>query len=201
MNGRNQDELGYYTRPKSLTKVHFLNPRHCEIKLEDVSFHLARSRRFNNGIDLSVAEHSVLMANWFLEGNATEFGGVEKQYKFARQSLIHDTNEYLFGDIPATIKKMLPDYEKFEKPFEQFMFLHFGVEYPMYPEVKLLDRRMCSTEQKVLRGHEPDTYEEPILEDVTFHLWGWEEAENNFLVLFNYLFPDYKDTEDEHCSA
>lgn len=191
MNGLNHDELGYYTRPRSLTKVHFQNPRRCEILLSDVAYHLSRSCRFNNAIEphYSVSEHSILMAQHMLQWGKEDL---------AKQCLMHDANEYLFGDIPATIKKLLPDYKLWEEPFEQFILTHFGLPYKLDPRIKKLDRQMCSTEQLVLRGHEPDTYvEEGTLEkEITFQLWDWQTAQSEFLMLFNMLFPDYQDVKE-----
>jgi uncharacterized protein len=190
----NTDELGMYTRPRSLIKVHFLNPRPCEIRLSDIAYHLARSCRFNNAIEphYSVAEHSVLMANYMWEKKGS--------IAFAQEALVHDCHEYLFGDIPATIKKLMTEYKEWENQFDHFLLPHLGLDRPIRNEVKLLDRRMCATEQLVLRGHQPDTYdgeENVTLEnDITFCCWSWEEAQAQFLIMFNLLFPEYKDVEE-----
>lgn len=199
MNGLNHDELGYYTRPRSLTKVHFQNPRRCEILLSDVAYHLARSCRFNNAIEphYSVAEHSILMAQYFLTIDLTKEEYNDRE-NLACQALMHDANEYLFGDIPATIKKLLPDYKLWEEPFERFVLNHFGLDGKLDPRVKKLDRQMCSTEQLILRGHEPDTYvEEGTLEHhIIFQLWDWQTAQSEYLMLFHMLFPDYQDVTE-----
>ncbi len=188
-----------YTRPRSLTKVHFKNPRRCEILIADVAYHLARDGRYNNSIapHYSVAEHSVLMAHYFL----LQYNELDEKERneLARQALMHDAGEYLFGDVPAPIKVMLPDYKIWEDMFDRFVWTHFGLPEILDPRVKELDMMMCSTEQKVLRGHDPDTYlETPTLEEIVgFQLWDWKQAESEFLLMFHRLFPDYKDIEDD----
>lgn len=185
-NWRNLDDNGQYTRTYSLTKVHFLDPKPNEIKIDDIAYHLAKSGRYNHGIDphYSVAEHSILMANWFLERNEREL---------AQQSLVHDTPEYLFGDVPAPLKRLLPDYNKWEDTFEAFLLPILGVNYPLDHRVKELDRRICATEQIVLRKNESPSYHDMALNDIHFHLWHWQTAKSEFLLMFHTLFPDYKD--------
>lgn len=192
----NLDELGPYTRTISLTKVHFFNPRACEIKIDDVAHHLAKSGRFNNGIDphYSVAEHSVLMAHWFLNVFP---GTLATRTLFAQYASVHDTGEYLFGDLPAPLKKFLPDFNKFQTGFDSFMLKHFGLLGTLPEEVDIIDKRFCATEQRILRRHEPDTYSMlSALEDVVFHCWSWQEAKDQFLILFSELFPNYRDTDE-----
>lgn len=186
--GKNIDELGPYTRPRSLTKVHFMSFYPNEIKIDDISYHLARACRFGNAIEphYSVAEHSIMMANMFIER--------DDDLILARQALMHDAAEYLFTDLPAPIKKFCPDYEKLMDTFEAKLMAHFGVQFPYDPKIKNLDKIMCSTEQLVLRGHQPDTYDdvEPD-QNMFFHLWSWQKAQSEFQIMFQYLFPDYKD--------
>lgn len=180
------DDLGPYVRLKRLNKVHFLNPRREEIFIDDIAYGIARINRYQNTIEphYSVAEHSILMAHYFLKDGYTDL---------AKQCLIHDAEEYIFGDIAAPIKAFLPDYRALTDKFTAFLAMHFSLSYPFHPSVKLIDQRICMAEQRDLRGHVPETYKVDPLEGVNFQCWDWQTAKSEYLIMFYSLFPNYQD--------
>lgn len=167
--GRNCDHL-----------VEFLVPKRRQIWTEDIALGLAKSCRFQGAIKgwYSTAEHCVIGAK------------LARTKALRREFLIHDASEYIFSDLSGPIKALLPDYKKMEGNFQEFLNeMYLG--YPVLdPRTKELDKRMCATEQFVMRSA-------PIVDldgympfnGVKFHRWNYEQAFENFLDILLTEFP------------
>lgn len=181
------DEKGPYIKPISRTKVHFLNPSYDEILLSDICWHLAKINRYNGGTrqHYSVAEHSVLMAQWCLDRNLVSL---------VPYCIVHDAAEYLFGDFIAPLKPYLGGFELIQHKFEHFMFDVCGL-YPEIPEqVHELDKAICGWENMQLRDYpEPDSpCKIEWVQDIVFMCWSPERAFAQYQMFFEQYVPNFK---------
>ena len=157
----------------------FLGPH--KITIRDIAPALSKICRFNGSCKefYSVAQHAVLVSQYV-------------PAQFAPWGLHHDDTEAYVGDIPAPLKRMLPDYKKIEDAIAISIAEHFGLHWPMPKEVKEADLRMLATEKIHLLGH-PDVVW-PLLEEVEpydvpyIRPWGPEEACERFMERFDELF-------------
>lgn len=148
-------------------------PDVSKIHIRDIAHHLSLICRFTGAVKhhYSVAQHCVLGSRW-----------IEKAYAFP--FLIHDSPEYLLGDVTRPLKHNLNNYGEFEDVWWYCISLKYGVPYVMADEVHDMDRRMSATENKILRPNHP-IYGDPM--DVTISQWSPEEAEYNFVERFKEL--------------
>lgn len=123
-------------------QVEFTDPKIRQIWSEDIALGLAKSCRFQGHIRgwYSTAEHCFIGAR------------LAKNAKLAKEFAIHDASEYVFSDLSAPIKALLPDYKRMEGDFQRFINVMY-LGYPeLSPETKELDKRLCATEQFVMRA-------------------------------------------------
>ena len=181
---RNQQKEPYVSMRKR-NRVHFLNPKASEIKIDDVAWHLARSCRFTCHVNgwYSTAEHCILGAR------------KAKNQQLAREFLVHDAGEFVFGDVSSPVKRLCPDYKLMSDRFQDFTFRHFLGYIPEETALKEIDSRLCATEMRHLRGSPDESLEAEPYDDVEFFCWPWEQAYIRFLDMFQWLFPEYKDVE------
>ncbi len=178
-----------YVRTLSLTKVHFLDPKPEDIVVADIAHGLAGLCRFTAGLKswYSVAEHSILGSRRI------------KDREQARQFLIHDAAEYVFGDPASPIMRAV-GICPFKAALDNFqfflnnLFLGYG---DLHPSVKQLDRAFCATEMHFIRGQTREQVNEDypgctIMEDQKFFCLPREEAAKWWLDEFHFLFPEYK---------
>jgi uncharacterized protein len=161
-------------------RVDFLNPKRHQIFTEDIALGLAKSCRFQGAIRgwYSTAEHCVIGTR------------LAKDAKLAKEFAIHDASEYVFSDVSGPIKAMLPDYKKMEGDFQRFINeMYLG--YPeLSPETKELDKRLCATEQYVMRAAPiPDLDGYMPYNGVKFKRWSYEVAFEEYRDLLIALFP------------
>lgn len=167
--GRNCDHL-----------VEFFNPKKQQIFTEDIALGLAKSCRFQGHIRgwYSTAEHCIIGAR------------LAKNEKLAKEFAIHDASEYIFSDLSGPIKQMLPDYKRMEGRFQSFINeMYLG--YPeLSPETKELDKRLCATEQYMMRAAPiPDLDGYMPYNGVKFERWSYEVAFEMYHELLTDLFP------------
>jgi hypothetical protein len=165
-------------------RVTFMDPKSEQIDPDDILFHLSQLCRYCGGIKwFSVAEHS------FMGSYRTS------DVRIAREFLIHDFNEFCFGDPPSPTLKAFPDYRDHAHDFQRALNRHFLGYENLSPEVKQIDDQMCADEQFWIRGV-PDEYlkipHSPVF--TPFH-WApkrmYLEITNRFLG----LFPEFRDRE------
>ena len=178
-----------YVRSVSLTKIHFLDPKPEDIVVADIAHGLAALCRFTAGLKpgYSVAEHCVLGSRRI------------KDQDQAREFLIHDAAEYVFGDPASPIMRAVGScpFKAALDNFQYFLnnlFLGYG---QLHPSVKILDRAFCATEMYQIRGQTQEQVEEDypgctIMKDQHFLFLEREEAATYWLDEFYFLFPEYK---------
>lgn len=86
------------------------SPQEPEFTIPDISHALSMNCRFNGHVSQfqSVAEHSVVVSILM-----EEFTGGDPM-----EGLLHDALEAYLTDVPAPIKKLLPDWKKLDKQLE-----------------------------------------------------------------------------------
>lgn len=90
----------------------------------------------------SVAQHSVLAAEWFKEHGYS--------VQLQREGLIHDWHEYMTGDMSSPMKTALHNYKMYEKQFERVLRRKFLGYHQFDPMVKQVDRLLAATEWRDL---------------------------------------------------
>ncbi len=116
------------------------DPEAPEFDIYDIAHGLSNTCRFAGQAKLfySVAEHSILVAK-ALEGTGYELEG-----------LLHDAAEAYLGDVPAPIKKRLPDLQSLELRIEEAIAAHFGLAWPRPAAVTRADLAVLATEAATL---------------------------------------------------
>lgn len=113
-----------------------LNPDPSTIFIEDIAWGLANTCRFGGQCSefYSVAQHSVLVS----------------QIIPSLEALMHDSPEAYLGDVVGPLKRLLPDYKKFEDSAENAIRRRFGLFEFNGPSIKDADMRALRTEQRDL---------------------------------------------------
>lgn len=157
----------------------FLDPDPDSIDIRDIAHALSLVNRFGGHTPkpYSVAQHCVLAS-------------FAAPYELAFEALMHDAQEAYVGDIPTTLKQLMPQYQVIEDRAEAAIRAKFGLPEEFSPIVKMIDRRLLVTEAREfgmnwwpIMGVEPYPHM-----DVT--PWHWEEARDQFMRRFNNLMVD-----------
>ena len=116
----------------------FENPAREAITINAIARGLANTCRFAGQCDrfYSVAEHSIWVSRIVPKALAIE-------------GLLHDASEAFIGDMPKPLKERLPDYQAVEWRIDRAVLGRFGIGW-LGPEIKLADRVMLATEQRLL---------------------------------------------------
>lgn len=141
------------------------NPKPDLICIEDIAHALSNLCRFGGHTEqfFSVAEHSVWVAQ-----------NVRHKHKLA--ALLHDASEAYLVDIPTPIKKLLPDYYRWEYRLMEVIAEKFGFQYPLHPDVQEAD-------ENALRAEWTDIIN---LKATDYTLLRPQEAERRFLNYFEF---------------
>lgn len=109
--------------------------------IEDIAHNLSNTCRFSGAVEkaYNVAQHSVLVSHVVPEEHALA-------------GLMHDSSEAFLGDMTSPLKVIIPQYKKFEKKVEKFMFDKMNLPFPMHPAIKLADIKVFLAENEDLRG-------------------------------------------------
>lgn len=152
--------------------VNFESPRPEMFDLVDIAHALALTNRYggHTPFPYSVAQHSVLCSRMAPPG-------------LEMQALMHDAQEAYVGDVPTTLKQMLPDYKVVEWKLEEVLRDKFGLPSELDPMVKTVDLRMLRTESEALGftwwdriPHDPY--------DLEIERWTWQQARDEFVNRF-----------------
>lgn len=173
-----------YIRSLNQVKITFLDLKREMIRVEAIFLHLAKTCRYNGLVEgwYSNAEHSILCCD-----KATTHLGKQA-------ALIHDFGEMITGDVPGPVKVQCPDYRKLADEIQDFMYFHFLGSSIVPDEVKIIDKRVCATEQKMLRGAPEEDFNGHVpYDDIKFECHEWREAYWAIKLRFHTLFPEYKD--------
>ena len=158
----------------------FLDPSGSIFTIEDIAQGLAFTARFSGqtakGRWYSVAEHSVV-ASWHVAPEN------------ALAALMHDATETFIRDVPAPLKRKLPDYLRYEQKIEAAVLARFGIALPLPDEVKNIDMRLLATEQQQVMENFDDWEVLRGVDPLPIRLGFWErgEAMTNFLRRFEEL--------------
>lgn len=116
-----------------------VDPQPDMIDLVDIANGLSNECRFAGQCRFfySVAQHSVLVSQNVPPENAWE-------------ALLHDAAEAYIKDIPAPIKRLLPDYRALEEKIETAIRLRFGLPAIKSPVIKHADLVLLATERRDL---------------------------------------------------
>ena len=167
-----------------------LDPRPEEVRLDDIAHHLSRINRYNGACELehySVAEHSVLMAQWLLDTYDSPF--------LAYQGLFHDAPEAYIGDMVRPLKRNMPAFEAAEGPVYEAVVRalpmlwnahdRLGVGFGLDASVKEADNRILVDERAQVMRPSGNTWGIDHLKPLDVRIEGWSPsyAEHFFLAV------------------
>lgn len=115
-----------------------------DLHVADIAHHLTQIGRFGGVLDFnlhySVAEHSLLMANY-----ARAHGCDDSIVAYV---LLHDASEAYLGDIVTGLKTHLPDYRRIEHKVQSLIYSKYLKSIPAWaPEIcHELDKRIILNE-------------------------------------------------------
>lgn len=142
-----------WIRTASGGRFTFENPSPGEVQLEDIAQALSMQCRFNGHCPefYSVAEHSVLVARLFKIHN----GSAESV-----SALLHDAAEAYVGDLVAPLKRLLPEYDRYEARANVAIAARFGLPVGFADDayVKRMDRLALAIECAALFGIDPEEW-------------------------------------------
>lgn len=168
-------------------KIDPFNVPHYLICIADIAHALAYQCRYNGHCNkfYSVAEHSVLISQ------ALERDG--RGVDAAKWGLLHDASEAYLGDMVSPVKKQIDKKFKFaENRIEKAVAEVFGLSGKVPDTVHEYDTRIRKDEMESLFRfiYTPEEYMTRIA-PLSVPITGWmpEEAENNFMIRYNELWP------------
>lgn len=148
----------------------------------DIAHALAHQCRYGGHVarHYSVAEHSVLLARHFLAIGAT--GPTEFGRRLARWALLHDAAETFLPDLPAPVKRRLPQYSEASHAIDVVICRRFGVDAPASTRhvVDTADKAIVEDEMRALMAR---PYQRGDGLDITVHGWPALKARDEFLAL------------------
>lgn len=126
-----------------------------------------------------MAQHSVLAS--YLVPECDQFA-----------ALMHDSAEAYVGDVPTSLKQLLPEYKIIEKRIEASLFERFGLYDGMPTSVKKADLIMLATEQRDLMEAKNDDVEWGVIANMPMAPFRIkpqppEQARKSFLDRFKQL--------------
>jgi len=191
MRASNETRRGDWMEVASGTRFYPLDPRASEVHLSDVASSLAKQCRYNGHTRFfySVAEHSVLMADWLFR----EYGDPLLAY----QGLMHDAPEAYLGDMVRPLKRNMPAFVAAELPVWQTIVEAFPVlrrkglsqdlaapgPYGLDARVHQADNRILVDERAQVMRPSSNPWGIDHLEPLGVTIEGWHpgDAESNFL--------------------
>jgi len=180
-----------WQRMLSGRRLNLLDPSPLDVELDDIAHGLARVARWNGqtvgGHIFSVAQHSLLV-----EAIAAHINpDMSREWRLA--VLLHDSPEYVIGDIISPFKAVIGDaYKAIEAGLLGAIHLHFGL--PAQPSavlkrfIKQADRQAAFLEATHLAGFgreeaikffgRPDPLPRPVL--ALLEPWPVAQAEERY---------------------
>lgn len=149
-----------------------MDPLVEDISVIDIGHALSHICRYGGHVNsfYSVAEHSVLLSDWFLQ-NAASPDHVE----LAKWALIHDAAEAYLGDIVRPIKKNIPVFKMIEDHLLTIISGIFGLPTPFIPpQVLDADTRILLDERAVLLSEPPQAWVIEGMQPLDVEINAWE---------------------------
>jgi hypothetical protein len=158
-----------------------LDPRADEIHIGDIAHALSMQCRYAGHClrFYSVAEHSVLLANWIWRGGATQ--------QTALWALLHDASEAYLVDVPRPVKPHLTGYKAAEAKVMAAVCERFGLPEEMPAEVHEADGDIIADERANMAPCVAPWYATGKGLGVELQFWTPDEAEAAFLKTFAEL--------------
>lgn len=154
------------------------------VRISDIANGLALTCRYSGQGDVekfySVAEHSVLMAEYALQ----DVGPHAAMY-----ALLHDAAEAYMGDLVPAVKNALGgSWKSIEDGITDCIMRKYSVRQDFKRYVKVLDMRMVPVEKAVLMRH-PQEWPSDVVEPlpVCLRLQTPAEAKVSFLLMWEEL--------------
>lgn len=124
-----------------------------DIVINDIAVSLSNICRFAGHLShfYSVAQHAVLCSQLVPQ-------------EFAFEALMHDATEAYCQDIPAPLKRLLPDYKLMEEKIDAVIREKYGLPPVMSTPVKYADLIMLATERRDLGLDDGSFW--PVLEGI-----------------------------------
>lgn len=163
-----------------------LSPHEDDIDPIDIGHSLGMQCRYNGHVNrfYSVAEHCVLMCDYFLEAIdlPVPVGSVgftdEALRGFALWALLHDAAEAYIGDMVRPLKLHMPDFCRVDDLLTTAIACRFGLRgTKIPPEVKAVDTRILLDERAALLGVPPGDWQLNGLEPLGVEIQAWSPAE------------------------
>jgi uncharacterized protein len=178
MNDNENDQWKDYVLSPSGIKIDFLNPKPDQIDVHDIAYNLAGIQRFSGGCKprYTVGQHSIACAKVVLSTDN----------KLLLSLLLHDAEEYVFGDLATPIKQYVPDFSKLAIRLRYAILEKYGVLETYKRNIDLIkevDFKMYRTECQKLRNHP----KEDIYENLVLTYQHPKVTEQKFLELFHAL--------------
>ncbi|TPM59363.1 hypothetical protein FJ959_08740 [Mesorhizobium sp. B2-2-4] len=166
---------------QTYTARHFhpLDARPDEVHIEDIAHSLSLQCRYAGHCNrfYSVAEHSVLIANWiWWHGSAAD----------ALAGLLHDATEAYLVDMPRPVKRSMHEYRLHEAALWKVIAKRFGLAEEMPALVHEADNRIISDELVNMRPMDWHAkHNNPL--GIELRFWSHQEAEAAFLGTYERL--------------
>lgn len=158
-------------------EFHFLNPTKDMINIVDIAHALALQCRYNGHCKAfySVAEHCVLMSDWFQDNGADALT--------CFTALMHDAAEAYIGDLPRPVKQKVPEFKMIEAKIDQMVAETFGTIYPFPKAVKDADSRILKDERFAVMRESKNVWGTDELESMGIvpKMWDPQTAEEMFI--------------------
>lgn len=134
--------------------INYTDIQHDDIVIEDIATSLSHICRFAGHLPefYSVAQHSVLVSQLV-------------PAEFALEALLHDAPEAYCQDIPAPLKRLLPDYQRIEAYVDGVIREKFSLPAHQHYTVKHADLVMLATERRDLDIDDGTVW--PVLDGIT----------------------------------
>jgi uncharacterized protein len=196
-----------WQRMLSGRRLDLLDPSPLDVEVEDIAHGLARVARWNGQTSgphiFSVAQHSLLV-----EAIAVH---IEPELAGSGRlaALLHDSPEYVIGDIISPLKAVIGDaYKGVEGRLLAAIHLHFGLPAecgaPLKRLIKRADRQAAFLEATHLAGFSRDEATkffgrpEPLPRSVgpLLESWSIAEAQQRYLMRVNELQAALQGVDD-----
>jgi len=133
--------------------IDYRNVTASQIVTDDIAVALSNICRFAGHVPefYSVAQHAVLCSQIV-------------PAEFALEALLHDAAEAYCQDIPAPLKRLLPDYQRIEEAVDIVIRQKYSLPETMSTPVKYADLIMLATERRDLDLDDGSIW--PVLEGI-----------------------------------
>lgn len=168
-----------------------LDPKPSNISPLDVAHALSLKCRYTGHCEFffSVAQHSVLLADW-----VAHLGGSVVDQRWA---LMHDASEAYLPDVAGPIKRHIPGFCEIEDRVLRAVAERFHLPWPKNPWITDLDRNFYWRERRVLLkdvdwcSQDPELVTGEMVDTIPIEHWTPERAKQEFWVMFCHLFGDW----------